>query len=109
MLTLRPSTVVTLVAPTVHAGRRLDVHSVDTFLATVEREIDQAGAVHVDATETKHLDKQGLAALTRLVERRRNDLSITIDAGPAVQIAAMLDGNETLAAAVLPLTEAVAA
>ena len=107
MLTLH-DTVEPTGTSTVTAGARLDVHNAAEFEAHVERVADVLGAAHLDTTATKHVDREGLRVLTRLAERG-DDRSITIDAGPAIQVAALLLRNETLAAAVLPLPEAVAA
>ena len=108
MLTLQPTTLESSAVSTVAAGTRLDVHNAGEFATTVERIATELGAVHIDATDTKHVDTEGLQVLTRLIERH-DDVVISIDAGPAVQVAALLQRNETLAAAVLPLPEAVAA
>ena len=109
MLTLQPVTVIDSGIPTVAAGPRLDVHNVDAFSDNVDALVGSTGAVHIDARTTKHLDKAGLGALTRIIERGGDAVTITIDAGPAVQVAALLGRHEALAAAVLPLAKAVAA
>ena len=109
MLTLHTIPSEPVVVSTVDAGPRLDVHNAAEFEATVETVAGDLGTVRIDATTTKHLDNEGLRVLTRLVESRRDGVVITIDAGPAVQVAALLQRNESLASAVLPLREEVAA
>lgn len=109
MLTLHTNATLEATAvSTVEAGARLDVHNAAQFEATVTRIAQDLGPVHIDARATKHVDTEGLQVLTRLVETG-GDAVVTIEAGPAVQVAALLQHNETLAAAVLALPEAVAA
>lgn len=101
MLTIQPS-VAPVGAPVVDAGARLDVHTVESFVAAVDNQLRRFGAVHIDASAVKHCDKAGIAALTTVAELRRPDVEVTIDANPAVQVTALLERNEMLAAIVLP-------